>query len=382
MTETEETQPLTGVKVLDFTTLLPGPMAGLVLAEAGADVLKIERPGFGEEMRLYEPKWGREAVTFAFLNRGKRSLAIDLKDRRALKLMEPLIAEADVLIEQFRPGVMERLGLSYDSLSRLNPRLIYCSITGYGATGPKAGVAGHDLNYIGDTGLLSLSMGPTDQPVVPPALIADLAGGSYPAIVNILLALLLRDKTGQGTHIDIAMTDNMFMLMTWAIGQGLVTGEWPESGDGLVTGGTARYQIYPASDGRFVAAAPIEQKFWDNFCDLIEMPAELRDDAKDAAATLAEARRIIAAKPSDEWKRIFYGQDCCCSIVQTLKEALADQHFLERGLFDYVLENEEGDSIPATVVCVSPQFRGSPTARKSAPAVGAHNDAILKKYGG
>ena len=382
MTSDETVQPLTGVKVLDFTTLLPGPMAGLVLAEAGAEVLKVERPGYGEEMRLYVPKWGREAIGFALLNRGKKSLAIDLKDRRSLKLMEPLIEEADVLIEQFRPGVMERLGLGYEALSRINPRLVYCSITGYGATGPKADVAGHDLNYIGDTGLLSLSMGPAEQPVVPPALVADLAGGSYPAIVNILLALLLREKTGQGAHIDIAMTDNMFMLMTWAIGQGLVTGEWPESGQALVTGGTARYQIYPASDGRFVAAAPIEQKFWENFCDLIELPDELRDDKKNPEATLAEARRIIASKPSDEWKRVFYHQDCCCSIVQTLKEALTDQHFLDRGLFDHVLENEEGDSIPATVVCVSPQFRGSPTARKSAPAVGSHNDVILKKHGG
>ncbi len=357
-------------------------MAGLALAEAGAEVLKIERPGYGEDMRLYEPKWGREAIGFALLNRGKKSLAIDLKDRKSLKMMEPLITEADVLIEQFRPGVMERLGLSYETLSRINPRLVYCSITGYGATGSKSDVAGHDLNYIGDTGLLSLSMGPTDQPVVPPALIADLAGGTYPAIVNILLALLLREKTGQGTHLDIAMTDNMFMLMTWAIGQGLVTGEWPQSGNELLTGGTARYQIYPAADGRFVAAAPIEQRFWETFCNLIEMPDDLRDDAKDPAATLAGARRIIATKSSDDWKRVFYHQDCCCSIVQTLKEALADQHFLERGLFDYVLENEEGDSIPATVVCVSPQFRESPTARKSAPAVGAHNDAILKKYGG
>ena len=381
MTPTDGVQPLTGIKVLDFSTLLPGPMAGLVLAEAGAEVLKIERPGFGEEMRLNARRWGREAVSFALLNRGKKSLAIDLKDRKSLNLMQPLIEEADILIEQFRPGVMDRLGLSYEALSRINPRLIYCSITGYGLTGPKADVAGHDLNYIGDTGLLSLSMGPADSPVVPPVLAADLAGGTYPAIVNILLALLQRGKTGQGTHLDIAMTDNMFMLVSWAMGQGLVSGEWPESGKELLTGGTARYQIYRAADGRYVAAAPIEQKFWDNFCALIELPEPLRDDSVDPQATLAEARRIIASKPSDEWKRIFFHQDCCCSIVQTLKEALSDPHFLERGLFDYVLENEEGDSLPATVVCVVPQFRAPPNVAKSAPALGAHNDGILKKFG-
>lgn len=382
MTPNAGVQPLTGIKVLDFSTLLPGPMASLVLAEAGADVLKIERPGFGEEMRLNSRKWGREAVSFALLNRGKKSLAIDLKDRKSLNLMQPLIEEADVLIEQFRPGVMERLGLGYDALSRINPRLIYCSITGYGASGPKSDVAGHDLNYIGDTGLLSLSMGPDEAPVVPPVLAADLAGGTYPAIVNILLALLQREKTGEGTHLDIAMTDNLFMLMTWAIGQGLVSGEWPESGRELLTGGTARYQIYRTQDGRYVAAAPIEQKFWETFCDLIALPEPLRDDTRDPGATLAEARRIIASKPSDEWKRIFFHQDCCCSIVQTLKEALSDPHFLERGLFDFVLENEEGDSLPATVVCVSPQFRAPITEAKSAPALGSHNDGILMKYGG
>ena len=382
MTNPNTQQPLSGIKVLDFTTLLPGPMAALILAESGADVLKIERPEVGEEMRHYQPKWGRDPVSFALLNRGKKSLAIDLKDRNSSKILESLIEEADVLIEQFRPGVMDRLGLSYEALSRINPKLIYCSITGYGATGPKADVAGHDLNYIGDTGLLSLSLGPKDNPVVPPVLTADLAGGTYPAVVNILLALLLREKTGQGTHLDIAMTDNMFMLMTWAIGQGLIAGDWPQSGEALLTGGTARYQIYPTSDGRFVAAAPIEQKFWVRFCELIALPEALRDDTKDTDATLREVRRIIASRPADDWRRIFYREDCCCSIVQTLPEALADPHFLERGLFDYVLENEEGDSIPATVVCVCPQFRDSPTVGASAPALGAHNDGILKKHGG
>ncbi len=377
MSQPQKPLPLQGVKILDFTTLLPGPMASLVLAEAGAEVIKIERPGVGEEMRKYTPKWGREAVGFAMLNRGKKSLAVDLKDRQTLKMLEPLIEEADVVIEQFRPGVMERLGLSYDSVSKINPKIIYCSITGYGATGPKSEVAGHDLNYIGDTGLLSLSMGPADSPVVPPALVADLAGGTYPAVVNILLALLQREKTGDGTHLDISMTDNIFMLMSWAIGQGLISGQWSKSGEELLTGGTARYQIYPTKDGGFVAAAPIEQKFWDRFCELVGLPDELRDDRTDPAATLAKAREILMSKASGEWRRTFYREDCCCSIVQSLQEALSDSHFLERGLFDYVLENEDGDTIPATVVCVAPQFRDSPTVHKSAPSLGAHNDEIL-----
>ncbi|MGI9462919.1 MAG: CaiB/BaiF CoA transferase family protein, partial [Aestuariivirgaceae bacterium] len=227
MTDRRAQQPLGGIKVLDFTTLLPGPLAGLMLSEAGASVLKVERPGSGEEMRGYEPRWGRESLDFSMLNAGKKSLAIDLKDRRQLELLIPLIREADVLLEQFRPGVMERLGLGYEAVSGINPRIIYCSITGYGQYGPKSDVAGHDLNYVGDTGLLSLSMGDPSRPTVPPVLAADLAGGSYPAVVNVLLALFSREKTGQGCYLDIAMTDNMFMLMTWAIGRGLSEDDWP-----------------------------------------------------------------------------------------------------------------------------------------------------------
>jgi alpha-methylacyl-CoA racemase len=370
-------QPLAGVKVLDFSTLLPGPMAGLMLAEAGAEVVKIERPGVGEELRHYEPKWGRDAISFALLNRGKKSLAIDLKDLRQVALLEPLIREADVLIEQFRPGVMDRLGLGYRAVSAINPRLVYCSITGYGQTGPKAGTAGHDLNYLGDAGLLSLSMGDPERPTVPPVLAADLAGGSYPAVVNILLALIQRERSGRGSHLDIAMTENLFMLMTWAMGQGLATGRWPASGSELLTGGSPRYQIYPTADGRHVAVGALEQKFWDTFCDLIDLPEPWRDDRRDPAATIAEVRRIIAAGTADEWKRRFYDIDCCCSIVRTLHEALAEPHFAMRGLFSHVLENEDGERTQAVPVAVAPQFRAEPGKAKRAPTLGAHNDELL-----
>jgi alpha-methylacyl-CoA racemase len=371
-------QPLAGVKVLDFSTLLPGPMAGLMLAEAGANVVKIERPGTGEEMRHYEPRWGRDAISFALLNRGKKSLAIDLKDTRQAALLEPLIREADVLIEQFRPGVMDRLGLGYRAVSAINPRLVYCSITGYGQTGPKAGTAGHDLNYLGDAGLLALSLGDPQHPTVPPVLAADLAGGSYPAVVNILLALLQRERTGTGTHLDIAMTENLFMLMTWALGQGQAAGQWPVSSSELLTGGSPRYQIYPTADGRHVAVAALEQKFWEAFCDIVDLPAPLRDDRKDPAASIAGVRKLIAADTAEEWKRRFYDVDCCCSIVLSLQEALADPHFAMRRLFDHVLENEDGARTTAVPVALAPQFRGPPAEPKRAPTLGAHNDELLR----
>jgi alpha-methylacyl-CoA racemase len=192
-------QPLAGIKVVDFSALLPGPLASLILAAAGAEVVKIERPG-GDELRGYEPRFGAAGAGFALLNRGKRSIAIDLKENDARARLLPLLRSADVLIEQFRPGVMERLGLGHAALAAVNPRLIYCSITGYGQSGPKAQAAAHDLNYLAETGLLHLAAGADGAPVVPPALIADIAGGSYPAVLNILLALRERDASGRGCH--------------------------------------------------------------------------------------------------------------------------------------------------------------------------------------
>ncbi len=370
-------QPLSGIKVLDFSTLLPGPLAGLMLAEAGAEVIKIERPGTGEDMRHYVPKWGRDAVGFHLLNRGKKSIAINLKDRQQLALMEPLLREADVILEQFRPGVMDRLGLGYAAIKAINPGIIYCSVTGYGQTGPKVDVAGHDLNYVGDAGLLALSMGDPVKPSLPNVLAADLAGGTYPAVVNILMALLAREKTGEGIHLDIAMTDNLFMLMTWALGQGILAGEWPKPGGERLTGGSARYHIYPTSDGRHVAAAPLEDRFWAVFCELIALPEALKNDEANPEATLDACRTIIASKSADEWRRIFYGHDCCCSVVQSLEEALADPNIQARGLFEHALANEEGDELPAVPVAIAPQFRSPASEVQHAPALGANNDEYL-----
>jgi crotonobetainyl-CoA:carnitine CoA-transferase CaiB-like acyl-CoA transferase len=369
-------RPLDGVLVLDFSTLLPGPMATLLLAEAGAEVLKIERPG-GEDMRGYAPSWGGEAVNFALLNRGKKSLVLDLKNTAERAKLDPLLARADVIVEQFRPGVMARLGLDYDSIAKINPRIIYCAITGYGQTGPKRDVAGHDLNYIGDAGLLALSMGPSEQPVVPPALIADIAGAAYPAVMNILLAMAERTRTGKGRYLDIAMTDNLFPFMYWALGEGAATGHWPGNGNRLVTGGTARYRLYPTRDNRIVAAAPIEQRFWTVFCRVIELEPEFTDE-KDRDATIARVSEIIRGEDAAHWRACFAGQDCCCSIVQTVQEAMGDPHFAARGLFAYKLVNAEGAVIPALPVPIDPAFRAPPDAPLAAPALGADNDTYLK----
>lgn len=369
------TGPLEGIRILDFSTLLPGPMATLFLAEAGADVIKIERPGKGEEMRGYVPKWGQDSVNFALLNRGKSSLALDLKDAAERDKLLPLLEQADVIVEQFRPGVMARLGLGYEEIKAINPGVIYCSITGYGQTGPRADRAGHDLNYIGDMGLLALSLGSAETPVVPPALIADIAGGTYPAVFNILLALRHRDKTGEGAYLDIAMCDGLFPFVYWALGEGVATGKWPGNGDSLVSGGSCRYRLYPTADGLFLAAAPLEQKFWEIFVEAIGLAPELRDDRKDPEATTQAVARIIAGQSGDHWSELFEAADCCCTVVRDLQHALHVPHFRERGLFDAEVENADGERIPALPVPVASTFRvNKGTAR--APWLGGDNDLI------
>lgn len=361
--------PLDGLLVLDFSTLLPGPLATLILAEAGAEVIKIERPGRGDEMRSYEPRWGADSVNFALLNRGKTSLALDLKDPASRAVLDPLIARADVVMEQFRPGVMDRLGLGHAAMSAVNPRIITCSITGYGQTGPKRDAAGHDLNYLAESGLLSLSYGDAQRPVVPPALIADIAGGAYPAVMNILLALIRRGITGKGAQLDIAMADNVFPFLYWAIGNGLVAGQWPMNGGDLVTGGTPRYRLYAAADGRLVAAAPLEQKFWESFRVAIGLEPEWWDDERDPAGAAARVAAIIASQPSSHWRAVFAKADCCCCIVATVEEAMADPHFRHRGLFDRVLRNENGATLPALPTPLAPSLRAGPHDAAS-PALG------------
>ena len=357
-------RPLAGMFVLDFSTLLPGPLATLILAEAGAEVIKIERPGAGDDMRHFPPQLrspglAGESAVFALLNRGKRSLALDLKAADAIDRLRPLLARADVLVEQFRPGVMDRLGLGYAVVSAQNPRLIYCSITGYGQHGPRAQQAGHDLTYMADSGLLGLVAGANGAPVLPPALVADIGGGAYPAVINILLALQARARTGRGCHLDVAMHDNLLPFAFAALAEGFAAGGFPAPNTVLTHGGTPRYQIYRMADGRFLAAAPLEDKFWQLFCDAAGLPE---------SASTAEVAARIAAHDSAEWRRRLDGRDVCCAIVATPEEAAADPHFAARGLFAHRVRAAGGE-LPALPVPVDPQFRAPPGTRDS-PALG------------
>jgi crotonobetainyl-CoA:carnitine CoA-transferase CaiB-like acyl-CoA transferase len=349
-------QPLAGLLVLDFSTLLPGPLAALMLAEAGAEVIKIERPG-GEDMRRFPPLVDGESAAFAMLNRGKKILTLDLKSEADRAALMPLIARADILIEQFRPGVMARLGLGYEDVRAINPRLIYCSISGYGQSGPRADEAGHDVNYIGATGLLDLQPGPIDRPVLPPLLAADIGGGSFPAMINILLALRARDRSGQGAFIDIAMTDTMFTFAWYALALGLAGGKFPKPGEMSLVGGSPRYRLYPTKDGRIVACGALEQKFWLAFTAAIGLSAEFIDDCRDPDATRDAVAGLIVARTAEEWRPVFAKADCCVTIVAPLEEAVRDPHFAERGLFANTIETASGKTMPALPVPIDPQFR-------------------------
>jgi crotonobetainyl-CoA:carnitine CoA-transferase CaiB-like acyl-CoA transferase len=314
--------PLEGVKVLDLSTLLPGPMATLMLADAGADVVKLERPGRGDEMRTYEPKFGEASANYAVLNRGKRAYAVDFKEDGQRDRVLQLAAEADIVVEQFRPGVADRLGLGYAALQAVNPRLVYCSITGYGPEGDRAGRAGHDLTYLAESGLLGVVTESSGAPVLPVTVIADIAAGSYPAVVNILLALRQAERTGLGCHIQVSMSHNLQTLGYGYLASHQAGGAWPRPSAELLTGGSPRYRIYAAADGRYIACAALEQKFWERLVELIGLDEKFHDDAGQEQAVIAALQSVFAARPSSYWRDLLSAEDVCTVVVATWDEAV------------------------------------------------------------
>ncbi|WP_406467254.1 CoA transferase [Streptomyces hirsutus] len=314
--------PLDGIKVLDLSTLLPGPLATLMLAEAGADVVKLERPGRGDEMRTYEPKFGEASANYAVLNRGKRAYGVDFKDPAQRDRVLELAAEADVVMEQFRPGVADRLGLGYDAVRAVNPDVVYCSITGYGPTGPHAKRAGHDLNYLAESGLLGVVTDSTGAPGLPVTVLADIAAGTYPAVVNILLALRQRDRTGEGARLQVSMTHNLQVLGYGYFAAHQAGAGWPRPGAEQLTGGSPRYHVYPTSDGRHIACAALEQKFWDRLVQLVGLDEKFHDEAGQEEDVVTALTARFAAETSEHWRAVLDGEDVCTVVVATFDEAV------------------------------------------------------------
>jgi crotonobetainyl-CoA:carnitine CoA-transferase CaiB-like acyl-CoA transferase len=347
--------PLTGIRVVDFSALLPGPLATLMLAEAGAEIIKIEKPG-GDDMRHFPPMLQSRGAAHRLLNKGKRIIELDLKSDQGKMEAVELVRTADVLVEQYRPGVMERLGLDYASMRAINEKLIYCSITGYGQSGPRTFEAGHDINYIGNTGLLAQSWGRAAIPVLPPAQIADIGGGSFPAIINILLALLNRQRSEQGCHIDIAMCDAMFTFTVFAQAFGAAGKPVQDGGNGLLTGGSPRYNIYPAKCGTPICVGALEEHFWQKLCDTLGIGKDDRQDRDDPQAVRALVAAAFLKRTADEWAPLLGEADCCATVLMSFEDAMSDPHFSERGLFDHGLDEIAG-FVPALPVPVAPIFR-------------------------
>ncbi|GAB3201652.1 CaiB/BaiF CoA-transferase family protein [Nocardioides hungaricus] len=314
--------PLDGLRVLDLSTLLPGPMTTLALHEAGASVVKVERPGAGDEMRGYRPRLGAVSANYALLNRGKNVVTADLKDPADLAAVLDLAARSDIVLEQFRPGVADRLGLGYDAVRERNPGVVYCSISGYGQASRQRGRAAHDLNYLAESGLLGTVGGADHSPTLPPTVIADLAGGTYPALVNILLALRRRDRTGRGAYLDISMTHNLQVLAYGYVATHQGGGGWPERSQELLTGGSPRYRIYATADGRHLAVAALEDKFWARLTELVGLDPELAARTTALAPVIAALQRIFASRTAAEWQDLLGDEDVCVSVVASFAEAV------------------------------------------------------------
>ncbi len=322
---------LQGTVILDLTRLLPGAVATDWMRQFGAEVIKIEQPGIGDYARTLMTKG--ENPTFAATNRGKRSIALDLKTAGGKQTLERLAAQADILIEGFRPDVMDRLGAGYESLRKVNPRLIYVSLTGYGPDGPYAALAGHDLNYLSLAGVLDL-IGPAQgAPVVPGIQIADLAGGSMQAVIGMLLALQARQRTGEGQRVDISMTDGAAALLTVPLAAYRATGSVPRRGAEMLSGGLACYSVYEAAGGTYVSVGALEAKFWATLCRELGVP-ELIEDHMKPEPRQGEMKAVLAArfreKTAEEWFELLGRKECCVTPVRTVAEAAADPHF-QRG---------------------------------------------------
>lgn len=320
---------LRGLTVLDFSRLLPGPYLSMVLADLGAEVIKIEDTGAGDYLRTMPPLVGDTSARFLALNRNKQSIALDLKSEAGLRACMHLVRKADIVIESFRPGVMARLGLDDASLRALNPRLIYCAITGYGQTGPYRDRAGHDLNYVALAGVLGNGQAGV-QAAVPGAQIGDLVGGALWPLAGILAALYMRTQTGVGQYLDMSMTEGALALLAAEVAVGDASPTTDADANAWLTGGAATYQVYATSDGGALAVAPLEEKFATAFVELMRTEQPEFALAPDAATAKQQLAALFASKPRRAWEALFATADVCIEPVLASHEALAHQQHQAR----------------------------------------------------
>ncbi|GBF31857.1 alpha-methylacyl-CoA racemase [Desulfocucumis palustris] len=375
------TAPLKGVKVLDLSRLLPGPYCSMMLGDFGAEVIKVEQPGQGDYIRWTPPLVGDTGGLYLTVNRNKKSITLDLKKKEARDIIYKLVKESDVLLEGFRPGVTARLGIDYDTLKNVNPGLVYCSITGYGQDGPYALKAGHDINYIGYAGVLGLNGRAGDTPAIPPVQIADLVGGSLMAVNGILLALLARERTGQGQFVDIAMMDGVVACLPVLTGALMAGGRAPVRGGELLSGGYAFYNVYSAADGKYIALGALEGQFWERFCrhvgreDLI--PLQFTIDRQEEI--IAVLREIFIQKTRERWLEELEELDICCGPVNDLPEAFQDPQVKHR---EMVLEIDHPRLGKIMQLGLPVKLSKTPGGIYSPPPeLGEHTDEVLAGLG-
>lgn len=364
--------PLDDIVVLDLSRYLPGPLLTRLLADLGARVIKVEPPT-GEGLRWMPPRTNGMGTTFGSLNAGKDSIAVDLKKPEGQAVVRALLPKVDVLVEGFRPGVMDRLGLGWDDLRAAFPRLVGVSLSGYGQSGPLSQRAGHDLNYVARAGLLGL-WGPADgPPAVPGVQMADVAGGTWPAAVGVLAALRARDRSGRGRHLDISLFHGVFGFAPYAVPQA-AAGIVEPRGAGVLTGGAPCCRCYRTADDRFVAFSPLEPNFFDTFCALAEVP-ELKGQGyargADGDRVVAALTALFASKDLAAWEALLDGHDVCVEPVRTPEEALADPE-LGRWV-------REVGGHPVHHPNVGVDVDEIPTPAAPAP-LGAHTDAVLEGF--
>ena len=377
--------PLAGIRVLDFSRLLPGPFCSQVLADLGAEVIRIDDATRGDGGDLMRKEADIEGFGggefFHVVNRGKKSLALNLRDARAVKIVQRLVCEVDLVLEGFRPGVMDRLGVGYEALSSVRPSLVYCAISGFGQTGPYAAKAGHDLNYQALSGSLHHNASLHAKPPINGLQVADLAGGAMTAATSILAALFKAKITGRGRFLDVSMTDGLMALNVYLLSLLSLEGREPTPGAGLITGGAACYQIYGTRDGRWLAVGALEQKFWARFCEVLGRP-DLIDRGhllgEEGAAVIASVAQEIAQKTLKEWSAVFFGEDCCVTPVMSLQEAIASGPGANRGFIHHSDTHRPRFSFPVQMV-------GSAFAQEVGlapyPEIGQHTREVLLAAG-
>ena len=374
--------PLKGLKILDFTTLLPGPYATMTLADLGAEVLRIVS-GSRPDLAAFHPPFlpGTDlSCAAAYLGRGKRCMALNLKDPRAIAVVRRLVADYDIVIEQFRPGVMAKLGLNYETLKAANPALIYCSLTGYGQTGPLKNRAGHDINYLARSGIMSYSGRKDTGPCLAGIQIADVASGSNHAIIGILAAVVHRQATGEGQQVDVSMTDGVVAFNALSAAAFLVDGTETGFETGILNGGSL-YDFYETKDGKFLSFGGLEPQFFAAFCETIGRPDLIPGSVTppDLTRVKEEIRAILKTKTRDEWLALFATVDACVEPVLSLGEALADPHVEARGLVVEVPLPGGG-----TVRQLGHPIRYSatpPEYRSAGCTAGTHTRQVLRELG-